>query len=122
MSLMAIPANDSARREAATGPRPMISGESADTAVETIRPSGVTPSSAALVSDMMMTAAAPSLSAQQLPAVTVPSGRNDGLSAASFSSVVPGRGPSSADTVLPSGSVTGVISRDQNPPAMAFSA
>ena len=51
------------------------------------------PSSAAFVSLMMMTAAAPSLSAQQLPAVTVPSGRNDGLSDATFSSVVPGRGP-----------------------------
>ena len=58
----------------------MISGESADTPVETIRASGVMPSSAALVSLMMTTAAAPSFSGQQFPAVTVPSGRNTGLS------------------------------------------
>ena len=41
------------------------------------------------------TAAAPSLSGQALPAVTLPSGRNTGFSSASFSTVVPGRGPSS---------------------------
>ena len=45
---------------------------------------------------MTSTAAAPSLSGQALPAVTVPSsGLNAGLSSASFSIVVPGRGPSS---------------------------
>ena len=65
---------------ASTGPRPMISGERPVTPVETIRASGVMPSSLALVSDMTMTAAAPSLSGQQLPAVTTPSGRNTGLS------------------------------------------
>ena len=58
----------------------MISGDRPVTPVETIRASGVRPSSAALVSDMITTAAAPSLSAQQLPAVTTPSGRNTGLS------------------------------------------
>ena len=68
------------------------------------------------------TAAAPSLSGQQFPAVTVPSGRNTGLSAATFSIVVPGLGPSSALTTEPSGRVTGVISRCQKPLAMAFSA
>ena len=73
----------------------MISGDSAVTPVETIRASGVMPSSAALRSLMTTTAAAPSFSGQQLPAVTVPSGRNTGLSAATFSSVVPARGPSS---------------------------
>ena len=79
-------------------------------------------SSAALVSLITITAAAPSFSGQQLPAVTVPSGRNTGCSAATFSSVVPGRGPSSADTTVPSGSVAGVMSRCQNPSASAFSA
>src|SRR5690348_17383446 len=54
-----------------------------------------------------------SLSGQQFPAVTVPFGRNTGLSAATFSIVVPGRGPSSALTTDPSGNVTGVISRDR---------
>ena len=47
--------------------------------METIRASGVRPSSRALVSDMMTSAAAPSLSGQQLPAVTRPSGRKTGL-------------------------------------------
>src|SRR5213595_3917746 len=66
MSSIVIPARSSARREASTGPRPMISGERPETPVETIRASGVRPSSAALVSDMITTAAAPSLSGQQL--------------------------------------------------------
>ena len=80
------------------------------------------PSSAALRSLITTRAAAPSLSGQQFPAVTVPSGRNTGCSAASFSIVVPGRGPSSAATTVPSGSVTGVMSRCQKPSASAFSA
>ncbi len=80
------------------------------------------PSSAAFTSLITTNAAAPSFSGQQFPAVTVPCSRNTGLSAATFSSVVPGRGPSSADTTEPSGSVTGVISRCQNPSASAFSA
>ena len=58
----------------------MISGLSALTPVATIRASGVRPSSAARVLLMITTAAAPSLSGQQLPAVTVPSGRNTGRS------------------------------------------
>ena len=48
-------------------------------------------------------------------AVTWPSGRNTGLSDASFSSVVPARGPSSLLITVPSGSVIGVISRSKNP-------
>jgi hypothetical protein len=48
-----------------------------------MRASGVRPSSAALVSLMTITAAAPSLSGQALPAVISPSGRNTGLSPAS---------------------------------------
>ena len=93
----------------------MISGDSADTPEETMRAIGVRPSSAALVSLITTTAAAPSLSGQQLPAVTVPSGRNAGFSSATFSSVVPGRGPSSRLTMVPSGSSTGVISRSKKP-------
>ena len=50
-----------------------------------------------------------------MPAVTVPSGRNTGFSVESFSTVVPGRGPSSFATTSPSGRVTGVISRSKNP-------
>ena len=80
-----------------------------------MRASGAMPSSAALVSLMTTTAAAPSLSGQALPAVISPSGRNTGFSSASFSTVVPGRGPSSLSTTVPSGSVTGVISRSKKP-------
>ncbi len=122
MSSIVIPARASARREASTGPRPMISGDSAVRPVETIRASGVMPSSAALTSLITTTAAAPSLSGQQLPAVTVPFGRKTGCSAATFSIVVPGRGPSSAATTVSSGIVTGVISRCQKPLTRAFSA
>jgi hypothetical protein len=60
---------------------------------------------------MTTTAAAPSLSGQQLPAVTVPSGRNTGASPDTASIVVPGRGPWSVSTTVPSGIVTGTISR-----------
>ena len=57
----------------------------------------------ARVSDITTTAAAPSLSGQALPAVTLPSGRNTGCSVASFSTVVPARGPSSSVTTAPDG-------------------
>ena len=50
-----------------------------------MRASGVRPSSLALVSLVITTAAAPSLSGQALPAVTVPLGRKTGLSWLIFS-------------------------------------
>ena len=56
----------------------------------------------AFSSDITSTAAAPSLSGQALPAVTVPSGLKAGLSSPSFSTVVPGLGPSSCVTFVPS--------------------
>ena len=59
-------------------PEPMISGERAVTPEETIRASGVMPSSAALTSLIITSAAAPSLSGQQLPAVTVPFSQENG--------------------------------------------
>ena len=93
----------------------MISGLSPETPDETIRASGVTPSSRALASLITTTAAAPSLSGQELPAVTVPPSRKAGASEESFSSDVSGRGPSSRDTTVPSGRVTGMISRSKNP-------
>jgi hypothetical protein len=113
MSSMVMPARRNAWRDASMGPRPMISGLSPVTPDETTRASGVIPSSAARVSLMTMTAAAPSLSGQALPAVTSPSGRKAGLSSASFSTVVPARGPSSLPTTVPEGVVTGVISPSQ---------
>src|ERR1017187_8872479 len=68
MSSIVIPARLSACRDACTGPRPMISGDSAESPVETILARGVMPRSAALRSLMTTSAAAPSLSGQQLPA------------------------------------------------------
>lgn len=70
---MVIPALASARRDASTWPSPQFRRKP-ETPVAMMRASGVTPSSAALVSDMTTTAAAPSLSGQQLPAVATPSG------------------------------------------------
>jgi hypothetical protein len=71
---------------------------------------------------VIRTAAAPSLSGQLLPAVTVPSSLNGVGSSPSRSTVVPGRGPSSADTTVPSSSVTGVISRANTPADWAATA
>src|SRR4051794_40989554 len=100
----------------------MISGDIAVTPVDTIRASGVMPSSRAFTSLITITAAAPSFNGQQLPAVTRPSGRKTGLRPATPSSVTPGRGPSSVDTTSPAGVVTGVISQAQNPSLIARSA
>ena len=76
----------------------------------------------AFSSDITSTAAAPSFSGHELPAVTVPfSGSNTGLSSASFSIVVPGRGPSSRAT-SPSGVVTGTISASKWPDSRASTA
>ena len=107
---------------AGIGPSPMISGRIAATCEATIRARGLQPTSRALSSDMTSTAAAPSLSGHAFPAVTVPSSRNAGLSWPSFSSVVPGRGPSSLDTSVPSGVVTGTISRSKWPDSWASTA
>ena len=57
---------------AGIGPRPMISGRIAATVEATIFAFGSTPSARAFSSDITSTAAAPSFSGQELPAVTVP--------------------------------------------------
>jgi len=122
MSSSVNPAFRSAAGIASTGASPMISGDRAVTAVDTIRASGVRPRSLALTSLITTRAAAPSLSAQAFPAVTVPSGRNTGCSWLTLSMVTPGRGPSSRETTVPSGRVAGVISRAQKPEAICASA
>ena len=94
-----MPACSSTALIAGIGPRPMISGRIAATEDAMIRARGFRPSSRALSSDITSIAAAPSLSGHALPAVTEPSGLKTGLSSASFSTVVPGRGPSSRVTV-----------------------
>ena len=123
MSAIVMPACSSTFSTAGIGPRPMISGRMAATEEAMIRARGVSPSSLARSSDITSTAAAPSLSGHALPAVTVPpSGLKAGLSSASFSSVVPGRGPSSRVTSVPSGVVTATISRSKWPPSRAATA
>ena len=97
----------------------MISGRIAATVEAMIRARGLRPSDLAFSSLMTSTAAAPSFSGQALPAVTVPSSLKAGLSAASFSIVVPGRGPSSLVTSVPSGVVTGTISLSKWPAVAA---
>ena len=75
----------------------------------------------ALVSLISSTAAAPSLSGQELPAVTPPPPKASG-SSLSFSRVEEARGPSSLATSVPSGSVTGTISRSKKPSSCDFTA
>ena len=84
------------------------------------------PSSRARCTEVITTAAAPSASKQEFPAVTVPPSANTGGNRASTAAVNPGRGPSSADTVpppvptAPSGPGTpgsGTISASNNPAA-----
>ncbi len=79
------------------------------------RARGLSPSSFAFSSEVSSTAAEPSFSGHELPAVTVPPSRNAGCSSASFSSEVLGRGPSSFVTVPLSGVSTGRISRSKKP-------
>ena len=61
-----------------------------------MRASGLSPSSFAFFADIMITAAAPSLMPDALPAVTVPSLSNAGFSAFIVSAVAPWRGYSSS--------------------------
>ena len=88
----------------------MTRGSTPATALPTNAPSGSTPSSRARSSLAITSAAAPSLIPLELPAVTVPPSRNAGLSAASFSTLVSGRGCSSRVT-----SPTGTSSSSKRP-------
>ncbi len=88
ISLSFMPARFRAFFVAGTGPVPITAGSTPTTAVATIRTSGFSPSSLAFSSDMISRAAAPSLSGELLPAVTVPiPGMNAGLSDARLSMV-----------------------------------
>ena len=61
-------------------------------------------------SDIITRHAAPSLSGDELPAVTVPSFSKAGFRAANFSRLVSARGPSSLSNVAPAGNATGTSS------------
>ena len=81
------------------GPVSIVTGSTPARAKVWKRARGVRPSSLAFSSLMISTAEAPSVICEELPAVTLPSGLNAGLSLASVSTVVPGRMPSSAVTI-----------------------
>ena len=101
MSPIVMPVSASSFWIAGIGPSPMISGRgSRRRSRRRCGHCGFKPRVARLSSDMISSAAAPSLSGQALPAVTVPPSLNAGFSAASFSSVVPARGPSSLVTTV----------------------
>src|SRR6266516_2210171 len=101
-------------RVAGTGPMPMIRGGTPAEAAPSTRARGLSPWRLTAASDAMIIAAAPSLTPEALPAVTVPGLRNGVLSFARPSSVVSGRGCSSLSTMigppLPPGAATATIS------------
>ncbi len=96
---------------------PITSGSQPETATERTSASGSRPCSPAKRSDVTSTAAAPSVSGDEVPAVTVPSRTNAGSSAASPASVVSGRGQPSSPTPA-----TVTISSASRPPATAAAA
>ena len=88
-----MPLRSSSLRVAGIGPVSIITGSTPTVVWSTIRARGVSPSSRALSADISSTAAAPSEICEALPAVTLPSGLNAGLSAASASRLESGRMP-----------------------------
>ena len=100
----------------------MITGSSAASTAVCTRATGVRPSSRAFSLVVIISAAAPSLICELLPAWITPSGLNAGLSWASFSSVEPRRTPSSVSITVPSSSLTGVICPANLPSSMAAAA
>jgi Kef-type K+ transport system membrane component KefB len=117
------PALASSRVSAGTGPIPMKSGWTPADAVPAYLAIGSAPAAAAARSDISSRPAAPSLSGEEFPPVTVPSLRKAGLRAASSSRVRSARMPSSAATSAPlPGTVTGTISSASRPAAAARAA
>ncbi len=112
---------------AGAGPMPMIRGGTPAMAPPRMRAMGVRPCLFAAASEAMIRAAAPSLTPEALPAVTVPLGKS-ARSLPSVSKVVPARGCSSVSTTMGSpffcGMLTGTISLARRPffwPATALS-
>ena len=113
MSFSSRPARSSAFLAAGTGPKPMERGGTPATPVAITRTSGLTPALSPASRLATISAAAPSLMPDALPAVVTPSG-NSALSLCKVSIVVSGRGCSSSLTTrsglpLPWGSETGRI-------------
>ena len=93
------PTRSSTLRVAGTGPMPITSGCTPALAPRHVRGRGArAPASRSASSLTSSRPAAPSLSGEELPAVTVPPARNTGLSAAQLLQRVSARMPSSAST------------------------
>ena len=104
----------------------MVAGSKPVVAKEAIRPKGVKPKDCALAAVMTMTAAAPSLRPEALPAVTVPALSNAGRKPAKASALVFRLMYSSVENTTGSpffwGKSTGVISSLNLPAACAAAA
>mmetsp|Transcript_662 Transcript_662/g.796 ORF Transcript_662/g.796 Transcript_662/m.796 type:complete len:206 (+) Transcript_662:412-1029(+) len=130
MSPMASLVSSRSAGIAAAGPIPISSGRTPTTLNPRNTPMIGAPSSSALLLRINNTAAAPSLTCDEFPAVVLPPFLNAGLSFANPSTVVPARGPSSFETTtsfsLPSLSsmvtFTGTISLSNLPSFWACSA
>ena len=120
-SAASMPARSSALRDAPTGPIPITSGAQPDTATLFTRTRGSSPCSFAYASLHTTTAAAPSVSGDEVPAVTVPSSRNTGARSASPSRLVSSRMQPSRSMRAPPAS-TGTISSSRRPSARAAAA
>ena len=115
------PARSSALRVDTTGPIPMISGRQPEIAMLLIRASGTSPLRLAYSSEQIRVAEAPSVTGDEVPAVTVPLSSNASFSLASPSSVVSERMQPSSETVPPYQAI-GTISSASLPAAWAAAA
>ena len=116
-----IPARSSALRDAPIGPSPIVSGSQPDTPIALIRARIVSPCFRANASDVTSTALAPSVSGEEVPAVTDPSAEKAGFSPPSASTVVSGRSVPSCVT-CPALVAIGTISSASRPSARAAAA
>ena len=119
MSATRRPVRASSFEVAGTGPSPNSDGATPAEACATTLARAVNPSRDSAGPLTTSSADAPSLNGEALPAVTTPSERNDGRSAASPSAVVAGRIVSSDVTGAPRGTGTATISRSNRPSSRA---
>ena len=103
----------------------MITGSTPTVVWSTIRARGLRPNSSAFSRVISSTAAAPSEIWLELPAVTLPSSLNAGLSSESVSRLVSGRMPWSVTTVSSVPFILtfiGIVSRSKRPSSVAWCA
>ena len=115
------PVRSSSLRVAGIGPVSMMTGSTPTVTWSTTRARGRRPRRSAAGRLASRTAAAPSESCEDVPAVMRPSGLNGVLSCASDSRFVSGRIPWSVSTV-PCGVSIGTVSRSKRPSSVAAAA